>query len=61
MDLKLLYTWIPVDGPWAAPFVILVAVIFVALYFSAFFLFSSRPARLLFKRGFTLIRRMKRR
>ena len=52
---------IPVEGPWAALFVILVAVVFAALYFAAFFLLSSRPVSLLFKRGFSLIRRMTKR
>jgi hypothetical protein len=46
------------EGPWAALGLVLLAVVFVALYFGAFFVLSSRPANLLYQRCFALIRRV---
>lgn len=48
------------EGPWAALVLVLLVVVFVVLYFVAFFVLSSHPANLLYKRCFALIRRMRR-
>lgn len=57
--MRLFGLLIPMEGPWAALLFVLVVVVFVALYFVAFFVLSSRPANLLYRRCSALTRRMK--
>ena len=56
--MRLFGILIPMEGPWAALVLVLAVFVFTVLYFVAFFVLSSRPANLLYRRCSALIRRM---